>query len=90
MSSQILLFVRIMGNLLDLDNTEMNLQANTHHGKKWSLHLESRKSVHIVYEGLSTGNQAIAQHLLFEMNTLNTAIKVALSHLIVNCMSVSG
>ena len=52
--------------------------------------MESRKSVHIVYEGLSTGNQAIAQHLLFEMNTLNMAIKVALSHLIVNCMSVSG
>ena len=34
MSSQILLFVRIMGNLLDLDNTEMNPQANAHHGKK--------------------------------------------------------
>lgn len=90
MSSQILLFVRIMGNLWDLDNTEMNPQANTHHDKKWSLHLESRKSVHIVYEGLSTGNQATAQYLLFETNTLNIAIKVALSHLIVNCMSVSG
>ena len=34
MSSQILLFVRIMGNLLDLDNTEMNPQANAHQGKK--------------------------------------------------------
>ena len=90
MSSQILLFVRIMGNLLDLDNTEMNPQANAHHGKKWSLHLESRKRVHIVYEGLSTGNQTTVQHLLFETNTLNIAIKVALSHLTVNCMSVSG
>lgn len=79
-----------MGNLWDLDSTEMNPQANTHHDKKWSLHLESRKSVHIVYEGLSTGNQATVQYLLFETNTLSIAVKVALSHLIVNCMSVSG
>ena len=75
MSSQILLFVRIMGNLWDLDSTEMNPQANTHHDKKWSLHLESRKSVHIVYEGLSTGNQATVQYLLFETNTLSIAVK---------------
>lgn len=47
MSSQILLFVRIMGNLLDLDNTEMNLQANTHHGKKWSLQKWSQEKVSI-------------------------------------------
>ena len=75
MSSHILLFARITGNLLDLDNIKINPHAKTHHGKKWNLYLESRKGVRMVSEGLFTWSQATVQHLLFEANPLNTAVK---------------
>lgn len=54
MSSQIVLLLKIRGSLLDLDNTKMNPHANTHHDKKYNLHLELGKCVYIIYKGFPT------------------------------------